>query len=276
MAARNAYRKAHHLLTSTEIIDIRKKYDLSQKELARMLGWGDVTISRYETKYIQDETHDNLLRMIAKDPLAAKEYLERNKLGFSEKRFNEIYSAIGAHIPDDGAYQYLKKNLEAQYVKFEKNDVLTGRTILSITKACYMIDFFARNCTNLFKVKLMKLLWYSDALSYKRYGHTISGLVYQHKPMGALPVGHYDLIALVPHEEIQDQEAVSYRILPFSYIKEDVLTTEEIDVLSTILHIFKTMTGQELADYMHKEVAYIQTAENAYIPFSLAEKIAIC
>ena len=39
MAARNAYRKAHHLLTSTEIIDIRKKYGLSQKELARMLGW---------------------------------------------------------------------------------------------------------------------------------------------------------------------------------------------------------------------------------------------
>lgn len=275
MAARDAYRNKHHLLMSAEIVALRKKYDLSQKELAKMLGWGDVTISRYETKYIQNETHDELLRMVDKDPLIAKEYLQKNKDSFEENRFDEILSMVEKAIFKEGTTQYSKKNLEAQYVIFEKRDDLNGKAKLNISKICYMSDFFARRCKNLFKVKLMKLLWYSDALSYREYGHAISGLVYQHKPMGALPVGHYDLIALIPHEEIQELEAVSYKILPYEQILENLLTDEETEILIDVLQKFRNMTGQELADYMHKETAYTQTAENAYIPFTLAEKIEI-
>ena len=68
LRARDAYRIKHSLLTSSEIVEIRKKYGLSQKELSNLLGWGDVTVARYETKLIQDETSDNLLRMVASNP----------------------------------------------------------------------------------------------------------------------------------------------------------------------------------------------------------------
>ncbi len=44
--------------------------------------------------------------------------------------------------------------------------------------------------------KLMKLMWYADALSYKIRGHAITGLVYQVFPMGAIPVGHDSIIPL--------------------------------------------------------------------------------
>ena len=54
LSARNAYRVVHNMLTSDEIIALRKKYDLTQKEFAKMLGWGEATIARYETKLIQD------------------------------------------------------------------------------------------------------------------------------------------------------------------------------------------------------------------------------
>ena len=50
MNARNAYRVRHGLLTSDEIIDIRENYGLSQVDMARLLGWGEATISRYESK----------------------------------------------------------------------------------------------------------------------------------------------------------------------------------------------------------------------------------
>ena len=36
----------------------------------------------------------------------------------------------------------------------------------------------------------MKLIWYADALSYKRRGFAIKGLVYQALPMGTVPVGN--------------------------------------------------------------------------------------
>lgn len=45
------------LLTSDEIVAIRESYGLSQVDLAKLLGWGEATISRYESKAIQDEAY---------------------------------------------------------------------------------------------------------------------------------------------------------------------------------------------------------------------------
>ena len=78
MNARNAYRVRHGLLTSDEIIDIRENYGLSQVDMARLLGWGEATISRYESKAIQDEAYDTMLRLIKDNPLQALEFLKKN------------------------------------------------------------------------------------------------------------------------------------------------------------------------------------------------------
>lgn len=274
LKARDAYRKNHNMLTSIDIIAIREKYGLTQKEFANMLGWGDVTITRYETKLIQDDTHDELMRCISTDPLRAKEYLEKNKERFEEKRFGEIMTLVEKEI-NKCEIQYRRKSLEAQYIKYQSLKDLNGNIQLDISKVCAMIDYFARRCKSLFKVKLMKLLWYSDALSYKLYGHAMSGLVYQHKPMGALPVGHYDLVALIPHDEIQEDENTAYRILPFGESLEYSLTEEELNILKTVADKFMKLKGQEIADYMHQEEAYIQTMDNAYIPFHLVKSLSI-
>ena len=56
--------------------------------------------------------------------------------------------------------------------------------------------FFAQYCENLYKVKLMKMLWYADALAYKQRGRAITGLVYQHQKYGALPIANSEIIYL--------------------------------------------------------------------------------
>lgn len=76
--ARNEYRKAHGLLTFNDIVAIREKYGLSQVDLAKLLGWGEATISRYESKAIQDDAYDNMLRIINDNPLAALDLLQKN------------------------------------------------------------------------------------------------------------------------------------------------------------------------------------------------------
>ncbi|QPM68153.1 type II TA system antitoxin MqsA family protein [Atribacter laminatus] len=58
----NQYRQKHGLLTSEEILRIREKYKLSQKAFSRLLGFGEVTIHRYELGSIQEKTHDLLIR----------------------------------------------------------------------------------------------------------------------------------------------------------------------------------------------------------------------
>lgn len=47
------YRTKNNLLTSIEIKQIRNKYKVTQAELSFLLGLGEVTITRYETKQIQ-------------------------------------------------------------------------------------------------------------------------------------------------------------------------------------------------------------------------------
>jgi putative zinc finger/helix-turn-helix YgiT family protein len=61
------YKKRKGLLTSEDILQLRKQYDLSQETLAKLLGFGKKTITRYERGSIQDVPH-NLLMNLSKDP----------------------------------------------------------------------------------------------------------------------------------------------------------------------------------------------------------------
>lgn len=73
------YRKKVGLLTSSEIIAIRKKYGLSQKDFCIVLGWGERTIARYETHQVQERTHDIILRKVSNDPTWFAELLTEAK-----------------------------------------------------------------------------------------------------------------------------------------------------------------------------------------------------
>ena len=92
--AQNSYRKAHGLLTTDEIVEIRECYGLTQVELANLLGWGEATISRYESKAIQDESYDMMLRLIKDNPVYALQLLEKNSARFIQARKTEIRNNI--------------------------------------------------------------------------------------------------------------------------------------------------------------------------------------
>lgn len=94
LRARNAYRKKHNLLTSEDIRKIRNTYNLSQNDLAALLGWNDVTVTRYETKAIQDGTSNSMMKMIYNNPLFALECLEKHKERFIEGSYDRIRSKI--------------------------------------------------------------------------------------------------------------------------------------------------------------------------------------
>jgi putative zinc finger/helix-turn-helix YgiT family protein len=271
--ARNAYRRIHGLLTSDEIVEIRKQYGVTQRELADMLGWGGATVARYETKQIQDNAQDGILRLIRDDAHAAESYLERNKDRFDETRYNQVLSNIRRHDPTAYFYQMA---LNSIYSSLKGEHDLTGGAELNLQKACAIASFYASSVV-LYKVKLMKLMWYSDALSYRIFGHSITGLAYQHKPMGALPLGHNTLMLLLKfiEEREDDGEGTSYRILPDPFYRDFAFTPDERKVLLRVLEKLGNYTGKKLSGIMHTEEAYRLTQDNEYIPFSLAKKVDI-
>ncbi|TAL25411.1 MAG: helix-turn-helix domain-containing protein, partial [Nitrospirae bacterium] len=65
-------------LQPEEIKKIREQYGLSQRNFARLLGWGEITIHRYESGAIQDDVHNDVLALI-KDVDDFKKLFESKK-----------------------------------------------------------------------------------------------------------------------------------------------------------------------------------------------------
>lgn len=210
---KDAYRKAEGLLTSSEISSIRAKYGISQNDLSILLGWGRKTITRYEGHQVQDKAHDTILKKIDQDPEWFLSLLNDAKENLSVESYQK-YLEAATDLYEKDRDSYLRKAIEANYAKFHGNPLLHGNTELSLDKVVDVIRYFAASdkITSLYKVKLMKLMWYADALSYKKRGFAITGLVYQALPMGAVPVGHHSIIDLkdVPCEEVEVGDTNGY------------------------------------------------------------------
>lgn len=273
--ARNEYRKKHDLLTSDEIIAIRERYGLSQVDFAKLLGWGEATISRYESKAIQDDAYDNMLKIIRDNQLAALQLLEKNNNQFTDFKKQEIQKKIMENLDKDGREYLQRQSLVSKYVNYQEPCDFNGFKLLDIDKLEAVITYLAARISNLYKVKLMKMLWYADSLCFKKTNISMMGLVYSHGPMGALPIGHYEIVGLENIKMLEEEsyDNTSFRFLPNTSIDESCLTQEDKNILDKVINKFKYFTASQIVQYMHNEIAYIKTHDKDIIPYSLAKEI---
>ncbi|MCC2254017.1 SocA family protein [Ruminococcus sp. CLA-AA-H200] len=120
------------------------------------------------------------------------------------------------------------------------------------------------------------MLWYVDAFSYKMSGCAVTGMVYRHNDMGALPVGHYSLMNL-ENLDVREEESDRYdsmlHIYPTKGMDYSVLTVDEKKIIDKVIKKFKNYRAKDIIDYMHEEKAYTETKPGDIIPFSLAKEI---
>ena len=270
----DAYRIKKDLLTSKEIKDIRKKYDLTQSELAYLLNLGEVTITRYETKQIQDASVDNMLRELNDNPLLALKLLEKNKNKF--KRYEEIENKIKEIIDKNVISFFNEQELIAKYTDFNEININNGNVLLNIEKLKNILGYITKEMGQMKKVVLMKLLWYIDSISFKIRGYAITGLVYQHMPYGALPIGHREIIELSSIKSklfINDREFEEYKIEFNNEYKIKRIEKDEKEIIDKVINKFRNYRSSEISNYMHKEKAYKETKDNDIIPFSFANEL---
>lgn len=277
IALKNSYREKVGLLTTQEIEAIRRKYGISQTDLSILLGWGAKTITRYESHQVQDVAHDTILRKIDCDPEWFLSFLENSKENISEAAYNKYKATALGHF-EASRDSYLRKSIYAKYAMFSGDLSCCGGVKLNIDKLIDVINYFAnaQTVTNLFKVKLMKMLWYSDALSFKRFGKSITGLAYSALPMGAVPVAHELIISLkgLNCQETYVDEHLAYSFLP-TPCEYPSLSEQDIDVLDKVICEFGSFSRKQLVDRMHKEQAYIETAANDVIQYQYAKQLSL-
>ncbi len=261
------YRQRKHLLQPEEIATYRKQYDLTQRELSRLLGWGDVTISRYENGALQNEGQNaelklafepaNLMRLIAENPTV----LHEDKV----KPLLEI-------LKNETRKNYLMNSLE-MLLDYEA-DILSGYKTADIGRIINAVLFFCEQ-TEVARTKMYKLLFYADSKHFKDYTVSITGLRYAHLPLGPVPDKHnYCFSALtqidpaLAIEERQWSEVIGEVFMAKRRPDLSLFVDSELKTLLYVKEFFESYSAKGISDFSHNEIGYIKTNTGQLIPYS--------
>ncbi len=271
------YRKIHNLLTPLQIQEIRDRYGLSQRALSKLLGWGEITIHRYESGNLQDEVHDEVLKLIAK-PENLLEIYEKQahllvpRVGEAlKKRINEL---IQKEIQPN-----FNKALEQMFLSERQIGEFTGYKEFDLEKIKNMILYILR-FHETYRTKINKLLWYMDFLCYRVYSVSISGNSYTHSSYGPT-ADDYELIisvmlrdVLIGKDEIVVHQAIREQLKSTASCDESIFSDDEIEIMDFVLNKFKKFKCGEISEYSHEEVPYKSTVEGQKISYTLAEELS--
>jgi putative zinc finger/helix-turn-helix YgiT family protein len=279
----NQYRKKKDLLTPEQIKNIREKYGLSQRAFSRILGWGEITIHRYESGALQDRSHNDYL-VLLQNPNNMKKLLEENKDRINHKDYLKIKKNIQNMMIKD-IDKKIEENIEEKYFN-EILDEYCGFTQFNYEKMVNMILFFATKFNRLFKTKLMKLLFYSDFVHFHEYTLSITGLKYLKNYYGPTPIKHELLLGELsdkyitykidyvesPKECIEEYETIK----PLEKPNLSIFSKEEMNSINKVLDTFKPFTSEKISEYSHQEKAWKTTKVKQLINYKHAEDIMLC
>lgn len=149
---------------------------------------------------------------------------------------------------------------------------------MKINKGKYknIVLFFASNVPNLGKVKLNKLLYFSDFDHFEKYGEPITGETYQNDKLGPVPMHIEEIIGEMESEGQVDTVAeavidfVRYRLVPKSHYNPSVFKPSEMEILSAVSEKWGHHTARELVIASHGEAPWLATRNGDTIPYALA------
>jgi len=278
--AYNLYRKNHNLLSPDQIRAIREKYGLSQRALSRLLGWGEITIHRYENGAVQDNAHNNLLHLI-EDPENIKTLFEANR--------NKLPSYIASRLKKRIASFSQEDNEQAFQVSFEKLvshqhvDLTSGFKEYDLEKLKNMIIYLVKRLDGVLSVKLNKLLWYCDFLHFKETSVSITGTRYVRLKYGPVP-DNYERITSIMQPELLDEDEIEFDTergivgAQFTALVEpdnSLFSEKEMEVMNFIADTFRNYTSTEIKNKSHQETAYKKCKDQDVISYEYARDLSL-
>ena len=179
------YREKANIIKAEDIVKLREKYDISQRELTAILGFGKMTINRYERGGLPTKSQSDYIKLLIEneDKFIEKvnEAYENNNI--TEKTYKKIVSEgqeenISKKRVQENIRRYLKEVLN------RKPDIYNGYKSLDLEKVENIISYIASKVKNLTITSLNKYLWYIDMLSFNKRAVAITGLTYQNQKFG--------------------------------------------------------------------------------------------
>lgn len=273
------YRHNHGLLQPEDIKAIREKYGISQRAFGIILGWGAITLHRYESGALQDEAHNNDL-LFVRDPTNFLLLFQKNKDKLPPLVVKRLQVRLTELLQEKWKTNF-KKYFECYFNEATKS-IESGFRMFDLDRFENMILHFARREHGVPKAKLNKLLWYSDFLHFKTSGVSISGAIYSHQHSGPVPK-HFDFYAAKLAEE--GCLFLNEIIHPSGHSSEEyqaseepdtrIFTPEQIDCLNYTLEFFKDFDSKQMFEYAEKEPGFTKTKIGEVISYDLSQLLKI-
>lgn len=274
--AYQAYRKRKNMVQPEEIKSFRKRFDLTQKELSTLLGWGGATLSRYENGSLQDDAHETTLQLVINEPSNLIKLIERSSDTLDSSKMDNLVQNLREYKLEHNTMRDYFENNFSNY----PGSIDSGFTPLDITKLFHLIMFFCIH--GVLKTKLNKLLFYADFKYYKESSTSITGLRYQKYPFGPIPEHYKYYFAYLTNDEkvlnLDEKQVHQFTGEVFTSIKEPDLTLFndiEIQTMKFIRDHFQDYNVAQISDVSHKERGYIETIDYGYISYKHADFLSI-
>lgn len=266
------YREIQCTVKPEDIVKLREKYNLSQRELTSILGWGKMTINRYENGSFPTKAHSDYLKDLIKDEKRlfekAKSAYEKDEI--SEKTFNKLNKI---ERKDDDLRRYLEKEL------IKDPSIYNGYKQFDIDKVENLISYIASKVDNLYLTSLNKYLWFIDMISFNRRAVAITGLTYMKEQFGPVIVGakYEELSKLADKYKREDKERsdgglISKISSEYNFDLSD-FSEDEMEIINEVIEILKDKCVKEISELSHKEKGWEETDRFKRISFEFAEEM---
>ena len=275
------YREKANIIKAEDIVKLREKYDISQRELTAILGFGKMTINRYERGGLPTKSQSDYIKLLIEneDKFIEKvnEAYENNNI--TEKTYKKIVSEgqeenISKKRVQENIRRYLKEVLN------RKPDIYNGYKSLDLEKVENIISYIASKVKNLTITSLNKYLWYIDMLSFNKRAVAITGLTYQNQKFGPTIVyKKYDELSLLDdkyqREDIETENGNTTKIISNENFNLDKINDSEKEIIDTIIKLLKNKKVTDISEMSHREDGWKKTKRFEQISFEYAMNLNI-
>ena len=135
----DVFRKSEGIITQEEIEEILQKYKIGKKPLSKLLGWGEVTLTRYINGDVPTKPYSEELYKILNDTSYMEELLEKNKDRITAVAYKNVKNVI-KNYNDGKSYKAKNTDIEliAEYIIFKCQEI----TPLALQKLLYYAQGF--------------------------------------------------------------------------------------------------------------------------------------
>ena len=275
------YRAKANIIKPQDIVDLRKKYDISQRELTAILGFGKMTINRYERGGVPTKSQSDYIRLlIDNDNKFVEKVKEAYKNGnINDKTYKKIVSEeLNTGIDKEQIQDNIRRYL--RYALNRKPDIYNGYKSLDIEKVENIISYIASKVKNLTITSLNKYLWFIDILSFNQRSVSITGLTYQNQKFGPTIIDKkYDEISLLEdkyiREDIETENGNTTKIISNGNYNLDKISDTEKEIIDKIIKILKNKTVTDISELSHREEGWKKTKRLEKISFEYAMNLNI-